>query len=316
MKGKIDFVVVGYPKNGTTWLYDQLRLLPGFDLPPQKEIHFFDRDPKYKTASGLSRSSILERAKDGRWLYKAIFHPFLKLCKFDFAGFRFYRKWYYGNYSNEWYSSLFDNTRGITGDITPTYGMLDIDDLKEMRRVLPEDVKFIFIIRDPLDRAWSQFRMWIGRRAKRGGSETFTKEEIHRLISSERMQSRSDYIDSIRRYQEVFKDNEMMITFYDVLKEDPERFLKNIVTFLGGDSHEVETHAKLSNRSKVSPGFKTDEETRHFLFETYKHQLEELDTLFGGYCTKWNRFHKGKGEDEGIELIDFILYKNGNIIRS
>ena len=38
-----DFVVVGFPRCGTTWLYEVLRLHPRIFLPVRKEINFFNR---------------------------------------------------------------------------------------------------------------------------------------------------------------------------------------------------------------------------------------------------------------------------------
>ena len=40
---KPDFVVAGFPRCGTTWLYEVLRLHPAVFLPVRKEINFFNR---------------------------------------------------------------------------------------------------------------------------------------------------------------------------------------------------------------------------------------------------------------------------------
>ena len=40
---KPDFVVAGFPRCGTTWLYEVLRLHPSVFLPVRKEINFFNR---------------------------------------------------------------------------------------------------------------------------------------------------------------------------------------------------------------------------------------------------------------------------------
>jgi len=42
MPNKPDFVVAGFPRCGTTWLYEVLRLHPKIFLPARKEIAFFD----------------------------------------------------------------------------------------------------------------------------------------------------------------------------------------------------------------------------------------------------------------------------------
>ena len=39
---KPDFLCIGAPRSGTTWLYEKLSVHPDFSLPKQKEIRFFN----------------------------------------------------------------------------------------------------------------------------------------------------------------------------------------------------------------------------------------------------------------------------------
>jgi len=45
-----DFLCVGAQKGGTSWLYQQLESHPGFWMPPVKELHYFDKLSRTKTA--------------------------------------------------------------------------------------------------------------------------------------------------------------------------------------------------------------------------------------------------------------------------
>ena len=53
--------------------------------------------------------------------------------------------------------SLFELERGITGDITPSYSILEDKDVARMHATVP-NAKIIFLMRNPFDRAWSNFR--------------------------------------------------------------------------------------------------------------------------------------------------------------
>ena len=45
---KLDFIIIGAPKCGTTGLYYQLNRSEQVFMPPNKEMHFFENDDKYK----------------------------------------------------------------------------------------------------------------------------------------------------------------------------------------------------------------------------------------------------------------------------
>ena len=56
-----DFLGIGAPRAGTTWLWTVLRQHPQIWMPPRKELHYFDRAEKYPTASHLQHERLLTR---------------------------------------------------------------------------------------------------------------------------------------------------------------------------------------------------------------------------------------------------------------
>lgn len=54
MKKKVDFIGIGAQKSGTTWLFNCLNQIDQFTLPPQKEFHYFSKNPKYPSKNHLS----------------------------------------------------------------------------------------------------------------------------------------------------------------------------------------------------------------------------------------------------------------------
>ena len=56
-----NFLCIGAPKAGTTWLHTHLARHPHIWLTPQKEMHFFDRAPAYPSPSGLADASPWQR---------------------------------------------------------------------------------------------------------------------------------------------------------------------------------------------------------------------------------------------------------------
>ena len=56
-----------------------------------------------------------------------------------------------------WYEAHFLSS-GLSGEITPAYSILPDQAVKAISEYLPES-KIIFLVRNPLDRIWSQIRM-------------------------------------------------------------------------------------------------------------------------------------------------------------
>ena len=120
-----DFMYVGFPKTGSTWLYEILQELPEFSLPPEKEIHYFDRNPKYPSSNFYSKSYVFNRIINPKWSYLAFGQTTVNFIKFNSSRAKFYFKLYFKTYNDNWYLSLFNGSKGITGDVTPSYCLLD-----------------------------------------------------------------------------------------------------------------------------------------------------------------------------------------------
>src|SRR5690554_3490583 len=108
MINKKYFIVPGFPKCGTTWLYDRLNELPDFQMPPHKELHYFNRCKRFKpiAETGRTQSYLMNRKRI--------------LRNFGFSGFAFFVN-YLNPFKNndQLYVSFFNKTERISGDITP-----------------------------------------------------------------------------------------------------------------------------------------------------------------------------------------------------
>ena len=125
-------------------------------MPPKKELHYFDRSNKYSSNSDLNASSLKKRIFSLRW-YKIFRRDILKsLNERNYKDTVFYLKWHLSNYNDRWYLNLFKENY-VSGEITPSYSLIEEDELLSIKNIAP-DVKIIFILRNPINRAWSQFK--------------------------------------------------------------------------------------------------------------------------------------------------------------
>ena len=76
-------------------------------------------------------------------------------------------KYAFGYYNENWYSRLFSQSASykVCGEITPSYSILDNDDVARIK-ALNADMKLIFMIRNPIERAWSAIRFNVYRGSK------------------------------------------------------------------------------------------------------------------------------------------------------
>jgi hypothetical protein len=215
-----DFVGVGAPRSGTSWLYEALSRHPALWLPPVKELHYFDEPFRSKRYYSYLRMRLIA----GLWNRRP-------LSRFDL-------QYFLGRRSDGWYCRLFASARHrgrVTGEITPAYSTLSEGELGQLSAVNP-NVKLIYIMRDPVLRSWSAV-MKLQRKLGRSGVPT--SAEAIRYARSEGVSKRSSYLDCIERLERVFPRQQIFYGFFEQLTEAPAELISNVLEFLcvepGGD---------------------------------------------------------------------------------
>lgn len=150
-------------------------------------------------------------------------------------------------------------------------------DIESIRDFLP-DIKIIYVMRNPVDRAWSHFKY-----------NNKIDERLDRLdtfFESEDVSCRADYLGTVERWMSRFPNDQFKPMFYDLLESDPVRFLGEISNFLEVDSRKfhltyVKKRINASNSSRMSPA------VRLYLTRKYYGLNTQLHLRFGGYASKW-----------------------------
>jgi hypothetical protein len=206
-----DFLVIGAQRAGTTWLHRVLRQHPSLWLPPVKELHYFDRletkrtilDPKERRRVGLKQLLSLDPWLVSYWLRAR---------------------------SDEWYARLFRAAKAkglVAGEITPAYATLDETVLRRIKS-LNDNIKLIFVMRDPVERAWSA----VNNAAKKGVDASTVEKSIKRARESGAA-ARSAYADTISRLEAVFPASQIHYCFFEDLRDRPEALTSDLFSFLG-----------------------------------------------------------------------------------
>ena len=222
MDGKTLMFGVGATKAGTSWLHRYLCDHPECALPNIKELHYFDRaTPKHREkellrletlrANLLAKTLLAGKFKTEK-LNRRIdeleaWIDVMKAPAQDTKG-----------YSDFMLRDATDETR-LVGDITPAYGLMNEATLTRMRD-MSADTRFVMLLRDPLDRLWSNLRMMAGWRVNEG--EDLGAKAHHlfdRLLSGdeEGVARRSDYTGMLTRLQNVVPRAQIFVGFYETL---------------------------------------------------------------------------------------------------
>jgi len=219
--GLLYFFGVGAQKAGTTWLHDLLETYPDCAVPPVKELHYFDI--KYISEKGTKTHSIyrhrvsqLAQMASG---FERDVRKYWESASLDQQDRRqkpdIYQNGYLDNVNvqkrlsniakfarylqiqdietyKQYLVELAQNKgAGSIGEITPAYSMLPESAFREMDQHFP-GCKFIYIMRDPVDRFLSQLR-FRRKLLKKKGTDEDPVSYFDQAVEDPGYLQRSDY---------------------------------------------------------------------------------------------------------------------------
>jgi hypothetical protein len=230
-----NFLIIGAQKAGTTWLDRNLRAHPQIWLPPEKEIHFFD----------LPRPlpfSALQYAPDHavrHWARHRLQRDLAKVKRGEQSE-DWYRRYYHAIRSWSWYRSLFAPGSGqICGEATPRYAVLPPRKIAAIHRRMP-DLKIIYLLRDPIDRMWSDLAMFHDQRFGGEGTQSVGESADSDFLAKPSNLRHSRYEENLRRWEAHFPKKQIFVGFLEDIASQPGDLLRRIFQFLGVEAtHQV-----------------------------------------------------------------------------
>lgn len=224
-----DLLCIGAQKAATSWLYEVLRHDPRVVLPPVKELHYFSQlhqrnashyGPEHREAqvAGVHRwfDSHPERRTERTERYLDMTDRAAERAVDDF-----------------WYASFFESAGPRTRcvDICPDYLNMPDAGVAHAVALLPDTAQYLVLVRDPVDRAFSQIRMHIARgtvprdmAALASGEQTLYPFLFH-----------SDYQAAITRWETFAGADRLHCVLYDDIIADPEAVIGRICAIMGLD---------------------------------------------------------------------------------
>lgn len=221
---------IGAAKSGTSWLWEYLYHHGQTSIRAVKELHYFDvlerggktwaqdvlrrevDEAKALAAAGSIRPFRAKRLIDGQeWLKRFDGKTRDDAAYLDFLG-------------------LGQGAARVVGDFTPSYGLLREETYAQMAN-MAEDVRFVFLIRDPVARLWSNVRMDAGAGADAATLDRLLTEVME--TPGHEIALRSNYRRTLNRLLSVVPAERVHIEFYERLFT-PEAIAR-LCAFLGID---------------------------------------------------------------------------------
>jgi hypothetical protein len=188
----------------------------------------------------------------------------------------------------DWYLSHFQGApEGCRrGEITPAYGILTPDMVAEVRRLFPE-VRLFFIMRNPVERAWSAVQM-----ALRHADMTIDEASdrwFFDFFASKRNRMRGDYLSCLKTWAAAFPADQMMWLLFDDLVRDPRAMLGRVCGHIGADAGWVDSVPDEVLRQKVleGQGHAMRPALRDHLVRQYAGEIDALEHYLGADLSAW-----------------------------
>lgn len=119
----------------------------------------------------------------------------------------------------------------VAGEITPAYQLLPAARIRMIRALCPT-LKLILLVRNPIDRAWSQAKMALA--ANRGRSVAEVPDaEFVAFFRSRQSLRRGSYAEAIDRWSSEFGTERVLVLFSDDIEANPEGLLTRAFGHLG-----------------------------------------------------------------------------------
>jgi hypothetical protein len=205
-----DFFIVGHPKSGTTALYEMLRTHPRIFMPDLKEPRYFATDLRARFQPASTPPATRLRLPETLEEYLALFRPAAP--------------------------------GQIIGEASPSY--LRSAAAAGLIAAARPDARIIAILREPAGFVRSLHLELVQNHVETEQDlrKAFANEQRAAIESRQldgprlpRYSDRVRYVEQLRRYEEVFPAEQILVLIYDDFRGDNEGTVRRVLAFLGVD---------------------------------------------------------------------------------
>ncbi len=188
----------------------------------------------------------------------------------------------------DWYRAFFEtgDTAIRCGEITPAYAILPPDTIDEIAREFP-NLKFFYLMRNPVDRAWSAALMALTR-AEMAWDEASDQWFIDHFRSYGSAR-RGDYQTCLANWFRAFPRDRFLVQLFEDIGRQPRQVLEACASHLGLDPQGFDAVPEEHMRAKVfeGPGYPIRPRLHRFLVDFYAPRIDALEAFLGLDLSHW-----------------------------
>lgn len=177
----------------------------------------------------------------------------------------------------------------IYGEATPIYFYWS-DAMRRIWEYNP-DMKIIALLRNPIQRAWSQWRMETANQAEEMPFGVAIRQESERAREALPLQhrvysylDRGFYSEQIRRARRFFDDRHLLFIKSEQFFAAPGKTVDQVLKFLGVPPANIDT-STIRNRSAGDSSMANKD--RQFLINIFRKDIRQVEALLGWDCRDW-----------------------------
>ncbi len=216
----LGFLIVGAPKAGTTSLFEYMRVHPQLHLPAEKELYFFNIDRNYRRGVDWYLQTVSRDAAPGT---------------------------VWGEATTEYMSGVPYRDVGSEarlGLASPDRTALEEEIPRRIREAFP-GVRLLCVLRDPVERAYSHYRMMALGKVESRSFEQAVDELIEPAALEQARLVRTrvngyvvngEYARLLGGFLRVFADEQLEVLFSEELRDRPAETLAGVFRFIGVDA--------------------------------------------------------------------------------
>ncbi|MCH9807422.1 MAG: sulfotransferase [Alphaproteobacteria bacterium] len=260
LAGKTFVIGLGAAKAGTSWMFQYFQKHPQIICSPLKEFHYFDVKFGVQTDFHQTRAfnRVLEHInRDGEFIHRLQKRPHFQ------ASIDRLRMMYSEDAYFEHFSRISEENVEFLCEITPQYQVLPEEGFRYIQELFSKHrikVKFVLLLRDPVDRFWSHCRFLHGR------DPAFDPvKDFHEHFEGPTITNRSDYDVAIQTFLKVFPRDQIYIDYYETMFD--RESVQSLCNFIG--INYVETDFA-SRRNETSVDLDLGSERGKILFDRFE----------------------------------------------